>query len=117
MPPTNNAAMIALAKVLVDRNPSDLKLGYFTVLTIIADRNTSTAAGTNFQGPKLRSCSFRLMMSNVNDATNPAAEGMGKPRNSLPPPPPLIVARQLNRASRNAPHKRYADAMNHPNSG
>jgi hypothetical protein len=28
--------------VLVERSPSDLKLGYRTVLTIIAESNTST---------------------------------------------------------------------------
>ena len=35
---------MALVKVLVERRPSDLKLGYRTVLTIIADKNTSTTA-------------------------------------------------------------------------
>ena len=42
----------------------------------------------------------------VNEATKPAAAGMGKPRNSLPPPPPGMAARQLKRASRNAPQMR-----------
>ena len=30
-------------KVLVERSPKDLKLGYRTVLTIMADKNNSTA--------------------------------------------------------------------------
>ena len=38
-------------------------------------------------------------------ATRPAAEGMGKPRNSLPEPPDW-AARQLNRAKRKAPQIR-----------
>ena len=40
------------------------------------------------------------------EATSPAAAGMGKPRNSFPPPVPAIAARQLNRASRKAPQRR-----------
>jgi hypothetical protein len=33
-----------LTNVLVERKPSDLKLGYLTVLTIIAERNNITTA-------------------------------------------------------------------------
>ena len=44
MQPTNSAAPIIFVNVLVERRPSALKLGYRTVLTIIADKNTSTAA-------------------------------------------------------------------------
>ena len=49
---------------------------------------------------------LKCMMSSVSEATRPAAEGMGKPRKSLPVPLAPIVARQLNRASRNAPHSK-----------
>ena len=35
---------MAFVNVLVERRPSDLKLGYRTVLTIMADRNISTTA-------------------------------------------------------------------------
>ena len=47
-----------MANVLVERKPRDLKLGYFTVLTIIADRNSITTASRYFHLPRLRSCSF-----------------------------------------------------------
>src|ERR1035437_4266881 len=97
---------MTLRNVVVERKPSDLKVGYFTVVTIMADKNTSTTAGRNFQGPRVFSFSLRWMTSSVSDATNPAADGMGKPKNSLLPPVPAMVARQLNRASRNAPHNR-----------
>jgi hypothetical protein len=39
---------------------------------------------------------------------------MGNPRNSFPPLPPGKAARQLNRASRNAPQIKYINAMNQP---
>src|SRR5712691_4594707 len=101
MKPRNRAAMIALANVLVERRPSDLKLGYFTVLTIIAERNTSTIASRNPQWPRLRWFLLRSIINSVNEATRPAAEGIGKPRNSVVLP--LAALRQLNRARRNAP--------------
>src|ERR1039457_4604360 len=102
----NRAAMMALVKVLVERKPSDLKLGYRTVLTIMAERSTSTTAGRYFQFPRDFSFSFNWMTSRVSDATSPAAEGIGNPRNSLLPPAPGSAARQLKRARRNAPHNR-----------
>src|SRR2546426_9479803 len=105
MKPRNKAAMIALVKVLVERKPSDLKLGYLTVLTIIAERNSRTATSSHFHLPSVRSCSLSWIISRVSDETRPAAEGIGKPRNSFPPSPAL-EARQLNRASRKAPHSK-----------
>src|SRR5947207_9554996 len=97
---------MALANVLFERNPNDLKLGYLTVLTIMAERNKSTAAMTYFHPPRLLSFSLSWMISNVSDETSAAAEGIGKPRKSLLPPPLGRLARQLNRASRNAPQIR-----------
>src|SRR5215471_18572588 len=94
--------MIALVNVLVERIPSDLKLGYRTVLTIIAERKIKTAAITYFHRPRLLSFSLSWIISKVSEETRPAAEGIGKPRKSLLPPPPAS-ARQLNRARRNAP--------------
>ena len=44
MQPANNAAPMALTNVFCERRPSDLKLGYFTVLTIIADKKIKTPA-------------------------------------------------------------------------
>src|ERR1051325_1285432 len=102
MKPRNKAAIMAFVKVLVERNPNDLKLGYFTVLTIIAERKSSTATSSHFHLPSGRSCSLSWIINRVSEETNPAAEGIGNPRNSLPPPPPL-AARQLNLANRKAP--------------
>src|SRR5579864_4684668 len=102
----NSAARIAFVKVLVDRRPSDLKLGYLTVLTIMADRNSSTTAMIYFHAPRLLSFSFSWIISSVRDETRPAAEGIGNPRKSLLPLPPGKLARQLKRASRNAPQIR-----------
>src|SRR5437899_1966153 len=95
--------MIALMNVLVERSPRDLKVGYFTVLTIIAERNTSTTASRKPQLPRLRSFSLNWMIISVSDATSPAAEGIGNPKNSLPAPPLESALRQLKRAKRNAP--------------
>ena len=50
--------MMALVNVLVERNPRDLKLGYLTVLTIIAERNTSTATSSQFHFPRVLSFSL-----------------------------------------------------------
>src|SRR5215831_11389057 len=100
MSPRNSAAIIAFVKVLVERKPSDLKLGYFTVLTIIAERNTSTTAGRYFQLPSVRSFSLSRMINSVKEATSPAADGIGNPRNSLLPAPLFCALRQLNRAKR-----------------
>src|SRR5216684_5960022 len=115
MKPRNRAATIALVKVLVERSPSDLKLGYLTVLTIMAERKSSTATSSHFHLPRVRSCSLSWIISKVRDETKPAADGMGNPRKSLPPPLPM-AARQLNRARRKAPQIRYMEAMNHPQS-
>src|SRR2546423_7206966 len=99
MNPRNRAAMIALVKVLVERNPSDLKLGYLTVLTIIAERKSNTATSRNFHHlPRSLSFSFSWMISRVRDETNPAADGIGKPRKSLLAGPLPIALKQLNRA-------------------
>src|SRR6516162_269015 len=97
---------MALVKVLVERSPRDLKLGYLTVLTIIAERNSSTATIRYAQRPRLLSFSFSWMISSVNEATSAAADGMGKPRKSLLPLPPGRLARQLKRARRKAPQIR-----------
>src|SRR5215471_17279952 len=102
MKPRNKAATIAFSKVLLDRNPSDLKLGYFTVLTIMAERNNSTSTSRYFHFPRERSCSLRRMINNVSEETKPAADGIGNPRNSFPPLAPM-AARQLKRARRKAP--------------
>src|SRR5438105_10662532 len=102
MKPRNKAAIMAFVKVLVDRRPRDLKLGYLTVLTIIAERNKRTTTRSHFHLPSVRSCSLSWIIKSVSEETRPAADGMGKPRKSLPPPPPP-VARQLNRARRKAP--------------
>src|SRR3989442_11505973 len=105
MKPITSAATIALEKVLVERRPRDLKLGYLTVLTIIAARKIKTATMKYFQLPRVLSFSLSLITKSVKEATRPAAEGMGKPRNSL-----LLVAdsalKQLKRARRKAPQMR-----------
>src|ERR1700710_2560826 len=100
MSPRNRAAMMALRNVLVERKPSDLKVGYFTVLTIMADRNNSTITRKYFHLPRSRSFSLSLIIISVKEATRPAADGIGKPRNSLPPPLPAAAARQLKRGRR-----------------
>src|SRR4051812_37298635 len=102
------ATMMILGKAMVDRSPKVLKLGYFTVLTIMMDKNTSTMGRMYFNFANRNSLSFSLslMMSSVSEATSPAAEGMGKPKNSLLPEFPGMAARQLNRASLKAPHNR-----------
>src|ERR1044071_4551430 len=102
--PMNKAATMALVKVLVERRPRDLKLGYLTVLTIMAERKRSTTASRYFQLPRLRSFSLSWMISRVSEETRPAAEGMGKPRKSLLPPG--SAAMQLKRARRKAPQIR-----------
>src|SRR5262245_30755747 len=104
--PIASAATMALIKVLVERNPRDLKLGYLTVLIIIAERKSSTIARKYFQAPNSRSFSLMWMIRSVSEATRPAADGIGNPRKSLLPPPELCALKQLNRAKRNAPHKR-----------
>src|SRR3954469_1866221 len=104
--PRKMAARTAFVNVLVERNPRDLKLGYLTVLTIIADKNKSTSARRYFQFPRLRSLMLNCMISKVREATNPAADGIGNPRNSLLDPPLLMALRQLKRARRKAPQSR-----------
>src|SRR3569833_3450648 len=128
MRPRNKAAPRALENVLVERNPSDLNVGYLTVLTIIAERNCFSIARKYLQAPSsiptamlpsgiLTGVSFCLITIRVSEATSPAADGMGKPRNSLPPPLPACAARQLNRAKRKAPQSKLIEAMNQPISG
>jgi len=51
------AAIMALVNVLVERRPKDLKLGYFTVLTIIKERKTRTATMKYFHLPSILSFS------------------------------------------------------------
>src|SRR6266498_79347 len=99
MRPTMIAAMIALRKVLAERKPRDLKLGYLTVLTIIHESNKRTTASKYFQLPRLP---FLLneIISSVSEETSPAAEGIGKPRKSLLTTPAGCALRQLNRAKR-----------------
>ena len=53
----------------------------------------------------VKSFSSTHMMKSVSDATRAAAEGMGKPTNSLPLPPGCMDS-TLNRASRKAPQIR-----------
>ena len=64
-----------------------LKVGYFTLLTIIAERNTSNAGNAYcaYRQPTLSRCpASRIhIRKTVIEATNPAAAGMGKPTNSL----------------------------------
>src|ERR1700682_1074354 len=104
--PRNSAAIIALVNVLVERRPRDLKLGYFTVLTIIADRNTRTMGRRYLALPSVLSFSLSWIINSVSEATSPAAEGMGKPRNSLWPGLLGWALKQLKRARRNAPQIR-----------
>src|SRR5258708_39763985 len=106
MKPRNKAAIIAFENVLLERNPRDLKPGYLTVLTIIAERKSSTTTNSHFHLPRSFSRSLSRIISSVSDETSPAAEGIGNPKKSLLPPPPGIAARQLNRANRNAPQIR-----------
>src|SRR4051812_44984241 len=101
--PMNKIANSVRVKVRVARKSSDLKVGYFTSLTIIQERNNMSAGSTTRHEPLVNSFPCHQIMKYVSEHTNPAAEGMGKPRNSLPPPEPAIAARQLNRASRKAP--------------
>src|SRR6267154_1168749 len=100
--PRNSAAMIAFVNVLLERSPRDLKLGYFTVLTIIAERNTSTIGKRYEALPSVRSFSLSWIIRSVSEATRPAAEGIGKPRKSFCPGRLGCALRQLKRASRNA---------------
>src|SRR5258706_15318252 len=101
--PRTSAAMIALVNVLLERRPRDLKLGYFTVLTIIAERNTSTTGSRYEALPRVLSFSLSWIIKSVSEATRPAAEGMGKPRKSFWPGRLGCALRQLKRARRNAP--------------
>src|ERR1043165_9237758 len=108
---------MALTNVLAERSPSDLKLGYLTVLTIIHESNRRTTASKYFHAPRLFSFLLSEIISSVSDETSPAADGIGNPRKSLLPPVAGCALKQLNRARRKAPHKRYIDAMNHPTWG
>src|ERR1700722_17669629 len=100
------ATMISFGNVVEERIPKVLKLGYFTSLTIIAERKSRTDGSSQPQWPRSFSFSFNLIMKSVSEATRPAADGMGKPRKSLPAPGRFMAERQLKRASRNAPQMR-----------
>src|SRR5439155_19854415 len=104
--PTTMAATMDLMNVLLERKPSDLKLGYRTVLTIIAERNSSTTTRKYFQLPRSLLFSLSLMISSVNDETKPAADGIGKPRKSLVAALLPMALKQLKRARRNAPQSK-----------
>ena len=105
MLPRNRNATSVLVKVRVARKSSVLKLGYFTLLTIIQDRNSIRTGRKKRHLPVANSFSSHQIMNSVSDATNPAAEGIGKPRNSFECSWRMAV-RQLNRARRNAPQSR-----------
>ena len=53
MKPRISAEIMASGKVLVERRPRDLKVGYLTVLTIMAERNSSTTASRYPHLPRL----------------------------------------------------------------
>ena len=103
----------AVTKKKNEREPrrfTFLKVGYFTLLTIIAERNTSNTGSANFQSPFAKSRSSIQIRKYVMLATKPAAAGMGKPTNSLDCSgspffwrSSYIADRQLKRASRSAP--------------
>src|SRR5438445_6968602 len=91
-----------LGKVRFARQSRDLKDGYFTSLTIMNERKTRMTGRTYRHRPMANSLSCHQSKKSVRVATVPAAAGMGKPRKSLPELLPA-AAKQLNRASRNAP--------------
>src|SRR3954471_1733626 len=99
------------------RKSKYLKAGYFISLTIIRDRKAMMNGSRYNHGlfEKPRSSSHKI--KSVSEATTPAAAGIGKPRNSFPPPVPAIAARQLKRANRKAPHITYHAEKNQPISG
>ena len=114
MLPRNRTATSVLVKVRVARKSSDLKLGYFTLLTIIQERNSSSTGRQYRQLPVANSFSSHQIMNSVSEATRPAAEGIGKPRNSLrvlqahgrqavEPRQPERAAEQINRGDEPAP--------------
>src|SRR5664279_107282 len=105
MLPRNRMATSVFVKVRVARKSSVLKLGYLTLLTIIHDKNTSSTGRKKRHLPVANSFSSHQIMNSVSEATRPAAEGIGKPRNSFECSPRMAV-RQLNRARRNAPQSR-----------
>ena len=82
--PINIAATIVFQNVPVAFKSRRLKVGYLTVLTIIAERNRRITgnAKRHFGGAS------NSIISHVRDVTSPAAAGIGKPRNSFPPPVP-----------------------------
>src|SRR5687767_83834 len=98
MLPMNIAPIRVLVKVRVARRFRFLKLGYLTLLIIIIERRSRTTGRPYFQLPVTKSRSDNQIMRSVKDATNAAAAGIGNPRKSLLPPPP-IAARQLKRAN------------------
>src|ERR1035437_1107603 len=105
MLPRNRIATSVFVKVRVARKSSVLKLGYRTLLTIIHDRNNIRTGRKYRHMPVAKSFSSHQIMNNVNEATRPAAEGIGKPKKSFECPWG-IAERQLKRASRNAPQSR-----------
>ena len=97
------------AKLRRARRSRVLKEGYLTSLTIIKERNNIRPGKMYRHKPVAKTFSSPPHIRNsVTEATSPAADGMGKPRNSFPPLPPGMAARQLNRANRSAPHARIA---------
>src|SRR5687768_2620272 len=90
----------------VVRQLSDLKLGYLKPLNIIQERKSISGGRTYLPWPMSRPRSSNHSMQSVSEAMTPAAAGMGKPRNSLLAASELAAARQLKRASRNAPQIR-----------
>ena len=101
----NRTVTTILVKLRRARRSRVLKDGYLTSLTIMKERNNIRPGKTYRQiavAKSLSSVSPHIRNS-VTDATRPAAEGIGKPRNSFPPLSPGMAARQLKRASRSAP--------------
>src|SRR4051794_5351799 len=79
----------------VARRSNFLNEGYLTSLTIIMERKIRINGSAYRQLPVGKLLSSTHIRNRVSDATSPAAAGMGKPRNSLPPPLLDIAARQL----------------------
>ena len=111
-----------------------MKLGYFTSLTIIAERNSSSTGSANRSLLCEKPFSSIHIKNNVSDATSPAADGIGKPRNSLfaaaahrretiEPRQPERAADQINRRDEPADlrmlgkHVRQHDAMHEKRRG
>jgi hypothetical protein len=88
------------------RKSKVLNAGYFTSLTIITDRKTSTESSTQRHIVLVISFPSSQIIKIVNDATKAAEAGIGNPRNSFLLSESGNAAKQLYRASRSAPHRR-----------